>query len=112
MATFALLYNLDRCIGCRTCMVVCRQEGNEIIRMPIHTVAKSSPGASEGLMWHFPVPMAEHRTSKECARRVGEGLKPRCALNCPAQAIEFGRIEQLAQYIEEKRIPHAYLSPF
>jgi Fe-S-cluster-containing dehydrogenase component len=64
MAKYALLYNLDRCIGCRTCMVICRQEGNELIKSPIHTVAHTNPGFSEGVMWHFPVPMAEHRTSK------------------------------------------------
>ncbi len=112
MAKYGLLYNLDRCIGCRTCMVICRQEGNKIIRSPIQTFAKTQPGQSEGIMWHFPVSIAKHSTSKECARRVAEGLKPRCSLNCPAKAIEFGRIEELAEYAKKKGIPHAVLSPF
>ena len=112
MAKYGLLFNLDRCTGCRTHMVVCRHEGNEIIRLPMYTVAKTAPGSSEGTMWYFPFQQAKCRTSKECAKRVGNGLKPRCVLNCPAQALQFGRIEELMEYIKEKSIPHSHIVPF
>ena len=112
MAKYGLLFNLDRCTGCRTHEIVCRHEGNEIISKPMHTVAKSAPGSSEAKMWYFPFSQRQCHTSKECAKRVASGLKPRCVENCPAEALQFGKIEELMEYIKEKSIPHSYIAPF
>ena len=93
-------------------VVVCRQEGNEVIRVPMQTVCKTEPGLSKGSMHYLPYPQADCHTSRECAKRMGEGLQPRCVLSCPARAMTFGPIDKLSEYMKKKSIPHASVIPF
>ena len=111
MARYGLLIDLDRCIGCRTHELVCQEEGNQVVRQPLLTEARTTSDGNK-VMQYLPFVQAKCSLSRTCAERVGQKLKPRCVLTCPAQARQFGEIEELAEYIEKKAIPHAYIIPF
>ena len=111
MAKYGLLFNLDRCVGCRAHEAVCLVQGNKVIRVPILAVARTTAEGNQ-VMQYLPFVQAKCRLSKPCAVRIGKGLAPSCVLACPARAMQFGEIGQLAKYIEEKGIPHTHLVPF
>ncbi|MBI4330985.1 MAG: hypothetical protein HY673_06875 [Chloroflexi bacterium] len=111
MAKYGLLIDLDRCIGCRTHEVVCKTEGNEIVRQPLVSVSRVTPDGEPVLQYlHFV--QARCGLSRSCAGRVGKGLAPRCVAACQAGARQFGRVEELFDYARAKNIPHCTIIPF
>ena len=67
-----VLYNIDTCIGCQTCVKVC----------PFH------------------IPQFDETTKKIlkcslCAHRVGEGKEPACVEACPTGALHFGEYKAI-----------------
>ncbi|MSN24928.1 MAG: 4Fe-4S dicluster domain-containing protein [Geobacter sp.] len=76
-----VIYNADRCIGCRFCMIAC-------------------PFGIPKYEWSKAFPLVKKCTG--CYSRVKEGLHPACATTCPT-AISYGnRTEMLAE--AERRI--------
>jgi Fe-S-cluster-containing dehydrogenase component len=84
-------WNSRKCMGCRFCMVSCP----------------------------FDVPKFEYHSANPriqkcqlCAARVAAGRQPACVENCPAQALTFGRRENLLEearhriYTEPSRYVH------
>lgn len=69
-----VLYDQDKCIGCRYCMIAC----------PFH-IPK--------FQWNEPRPLIRKCTF--CADRIIEGLEPACIQACPTNALEFGEREEL-----------------
>ena len=77
-----VVWNGDKCMGCRYCMVSCP----------------------------FDVPRFEYHSTNPkivkcdmCADQLAVGEKPRCVANCPEQALTFGRRSELLR-IAHKRI--------
>lgn len=81
-ATGPVIYNPERCIGCRYCMVACPFD------VPKYEYDKAVPYV---------------RKCTFCAGRLAKGEKPACVANCPAEALEFGRRSELIE-IAKRRI--------
>lgn len=89
--TGPVVYNEDRCMGCRYCMVACpfgvpRYEWNKVWK----------PRVKKCLM---------------CAQRQAKGLKPACTEVCPVQAGLFGERDDLLREAENrlKQEPSKYI---
>jgi formate dehydrogenase iron-sulfur subunit len=65
----AVVYDADRCIGCRYCMMAC-------------------PFGIPKIEWDKPIPLIRKCTF--CADRQEEGLEPACTAACPTGALLFG----------------------
>jgi formate dehydrogenase iron-sulfur subunit len=74
-----VVYEGDRCIGCRYCMLAC-------------------PFQVPAYEWNRVAPYV--KKCDMCAERVGRGEKPACVEACPAGAAEFG---ERAAMLEEAR---------
>jgi Fe-S-cluster-containing dehydrogenase component len=83
-ATGAVRYNVDKCIGCRYCMVACPFE------IPAYE-------------YHDPL-LARVRKCTFCYDRISQtGGLPGCATRCPTEAITFGKRETLLK-VAKKRL--------
>jgi formate dehydrogenase iron-sulfur subunit len=88
-----VVYQADKCIGCRFCMVAC-------------------PFGVPKYEWSKAFPLVRKCTG--CFSRVAEGLQPACATACPS-AISYGRRDELLAEAErrlearpEKYFPRVY----
>jgi len=71
-----IIYNEDRCIGCRYCMVSCP------FGIPRFEYAKALPYV---------------RKCTFCVHRLKEGQAPACASACPSGALQFGKRKDLLE---------------
>lgn len=69
-----VVYEYDRCIGCRYCMVACP------FGVPRYEWSSTTPRVSKCQM---------------CFQRIKEGSGPACAEACPAEATVFGKRDEL-----------------
>lgn len=74
-----VVYDAQKCIGCRYCMVAC-------------------PFGVPKLNWDNPLPLIQKCTL--CADRLAAGLEPACVSACPTGALKFGDRDAL---LEEAR---------
>jgi formate dehydrogenase iron-sulfur subunit len=81
-----VIYNKDRCMGCRYCMIACPFD------IPKYQYSSNSPYV---------------RKCSFCAGRQKQGLKPACAEACPTGATLFGKKSELLE-IARTRI---YMQP-
>ncbi len=77
----AIVYDPDRCIGCRYCMVAC-------------------PFGVPKLEWEETLPFIRKCTF--CIDRLEDGLEPACAAACPVGAIAFGERDSLIAEAEDR----------
>ncbi|UFS70391.1 4Fe-4S dicluster domain-containing protein [Geomonas sp. RF6] len=85
-----VVYNAERCIGCRFCMVAC-------------------PFGVPKYQWSKGLPLVRKCTG--CYSRIKEGMKPACATACPS-AISYGPRDEMIKEAQ-KRVasrPERYLS--
>jgi formate dehydrogenase iron-sulfur subunit len=89
-----VVYDADRCMGCRYCMMAC-------------------PFSIPRYEWKAALPKVKKCTM--CAPRQAKGLPPACAEACPVEATSFGeRSELLAEAEKRLRehpsryVPHIY----
>lgn len=73
-ANGAVVYDADKCIGCRYCMMAC-------------------PWSVPSYQWDSPVPFVRKCTM--CNDRQQLGKAPACVSGCPTGALQFGRREDL-----------------
>lgn len=90
----AVLYDADRCIGCRYCMVAC-------------------PFSIPKLEWEKPLPVIRKCTF--CEDRRAAGQQPACSEACPTGALLFGERDALVAEAEarivaapEQYVDHVY----
>ena len=76
-----VLYNADRCIGCRYCMMACP------FQIPKYEWEKTSPLVQKCTF---------------CADRIAEGMEPACAKSCAPGAILFDDYEKVAAEAERR----------
>jgi len=69
-----VVYDDNKCFGCRYCMVAC-------------------PFGIPTFEWDEPLPWIRKCTF--CADRLGAGLEPACVKSCPANALKMGEREEL-----------------
>lgn len=79
-----VIYQADRCIGCRFCMIAC-------------------PFGIPKYEWSKGLPLVKKCTG--CYDRVQEGLKPACATTCPT-AISYGPRDELLKEAERRLAKH------
>src|SRR5512144_2864094 len=73
-ANGAVVYDADKCIGCRYCVMTC-------------------PSSVPSYQWDSPVPFVRKCTM--CNDRQQLGKAPACVSGCPTGALQFGRREDL-----------------
>ena len=77
----AVVYNDDKCIGCRYCMMAC-------------------PFQIPKFEWGSAVPLIRKCTF--CTERQVQGQKPACATSCPTGALLFGKREDLLRQARQR----------
>ena len=77
----AIVYDPDRCIGCRYCMVAC-------------------PFGVPKLEWEKRLPYIRKCTF--CIDRLKDGLEPACSAACPVGALTFGERDSLITEAEDR----------
>ncbi|MCK4724117.1 MAG: 4Fe-4S dicluster domain-containing protein, partial [Dehalococcoidia bacterium] len=76
-----VVYDDNKCFGCRYCMVVC-------------------PFGIPSFEWDKPLPWIRKCTF--CADRQGGGMEPACVTTCPSGALEFGERDDLIAEARER----------
>jgi formate dehydrogenase iron-sulfur subunit len=76
-----VVYDENKCIGCRYCMVAC-------------------PFGIPNFEWDKPLPWI--RKCNFCANRLAEGLEPACVAACTTGALKFGKREELITEARER----------
>ncbi|MCB2212305.1 4Fe-4S dicluster domain-containing protein [bacterium] len=77
----AVVYDPDKCIGCRYCMLAC----------PFHVPRYE---------WSAKVPFM--KKCELCEERLADGEIPACADACPQNAIEFGERDELLRLAHQR----------
>ena len=87
-----VLYDPDKCFGCRYCMIAC----------PFYVPAYSYDSVLEPRIFKCIF----------CYEKIKEGKLPACAGACPVEAVTFGKREDLIQLAREKimKNPDKYLN--
>ena len=83
-----ILCDLDRCVGCYSCEVACKQENNVPSGKKRIQVFSIGPEKVNGKlrMDFFPILL---KGCTFCAHRLKINLIPRCVDNCPMEALTF-----------------------
>ncbi|MCX5717988.1 MAG: 4Fe-4S dicluster domain-containing protein [Nitrospirae bacterium] len=86
-----VMYEPEKCIGCRYCMMACP------FQIPKYEWEKVSPVVQKCTF---------------CAERISEGLIPACVKTCPPKAIIFGTYEEILAEAEKriKENPKKYVN--
>jgi len=86
-----VIYDADRCMGCRYCMLAC-------------------PYGIPRYDWDRPVPYVRKCTM--CYHRIGEGKQPACTEACPEKATIFGTRDEMLAVAHDriKQTPGKYVN--
>jgi Fe-S-cluster-containing dehydrogenase component len=102
MSTNALVIDYEFCTGCHTCEVACKKylelpKGQFGIK-----ILQDGPRQLENGKWelnYLPMPTS---LCDLCAGRLAEGKDANCVHHCPAHAMHFGPVEEMAKLVAEK----------
>ncbi len=126
-----MMVDLDRCIGCGACMLACQieHEGAVGAGEPMRPVLAAA-GGPQGRMVCLPLSCRHCQTPCEyqddynfwticpssrtraatrvfcdsCVQRLGDEMWPACATRCTMKTIYFGRSQEMALILGEKRL--------
>jgi formate dehydrogenase iron-sulfur subunit len=86
-----VIYDSDKCMGCRYCMVAC-------------------PYGIPRYEWDKPVPYVRKCTM--CYHRIKEGRQPACTEACPEKATIFGTRAEMIRIAHDRieKDPHKYIN--
>ena len=103
-SSVSVLVDLDRCTGCYSCQVACRQTNGYSYDEKWMKVIRQTPEPIDGKLrlFHLPVPLALDK----CAECIQREAPPLCAKVCLANALFVGPLEELAPMLHKK---HAVL---
>ena len=98
----ALLIDYEFCTGCHACEVACKKhlglpQGQFGIKL-----LQDGPRELPGGGWEYnylPMPTS---LCDLCAPRIAEGTDAACVHHCPAHAMRFGTVEEIAAAAAEK----------
>lgn len=102
MEQYALVANLDRCVGCFTCEVACKQEHNLPAGDKWIRVSTIGPYEIQGEKRMDFVPLATGRCDL-CARRAAKGEQPFCVRTCPTGALGLYDERELLRLLRNGR---------
>ena len=98
----ALMIDYEFCTGCHACEVACRKyleldSGQFGIK-----ILQDGPRELENGRWEYnflPMPTS---LCDLCATRIEQGKDATCVHHCPAHALKFGEVQDIAKMIAEK----------
>jgi len=93
-----LVVNLERCTGCFTCEVACKQEHNLPEGERWIRVETLGPYEVNGELAMDFVPLATDECDL-CKNRVAAGGEPFCVETCPTQALGLHNEEQILRLL-------------
>ena len=99
-----LLIDYYYCTGCRSCEVACAMElgipvgqyGIKVHEVGPWEYGEHGGGQKEWQLSYVPVPTDQ---CDLCEERVAAGKQPSCVHNCQADAMRYGTLEELAEYM-------------
>lgn len=94
-----LIENLDRCVGCHTCELACRQEYGEA-RMRLHTAGPTKDQNGQTQMEYV---ILGNDTCDLCRDRIGRGLLPACVAACPTHALAIVSDSSAVRLLQGRR---------
>ncbi len=99
MPRYGLLIDYEFSVGCRACEIACKLEHNRAAHEYGIQVQEIVPEVSGRKLYYYPFPTDKCNL---CGKRVAKGLQPACVTNCWARVMRFGKVRELAQYMEKK----------
>ena len=99
MPKYGLLIDYEFCTGCHVCEIACKKEHNRPPEEWGIVVKEVEPDMAGGKQYYFPFPTDRCNL---CGKRISKGVQPACVTNCWAQVMKFGKIEDLAEYMQQK----------
>lgn len=99
---YALLVNLDRCVGCHACEIACKQENSVPLGTIWLRVVQIGPKKVDGKLRMDFVPLMSDECTL-CRHRIEKGMEPACVINCPTQALKFCDTAETLRLLNSKR---------
>ncbi|MCL1799452.1 MAG: oxidoreductase [Eggerthellaceae bacterium] len=103
MARLGLLINYRYCTGCHSCEVACQMEQGLPIGQFGIKIAEIGPWKIGEDRWQYsyvPIPTEQCNL---CGKRVAQGKLPACVHHCQAAVMRYGKVDELAKEIGDKR---------
>lgn len=112
MSKTGFIVDTTNCIGCRTCVVACKDANQFLLGCGFREVATFDGGEYPNVfMYSVSYVPAEGKVAPKtgevrncdfCARLQKLGEPPACVAACPMRVIEFGDVDELVKpYIEQ-----------
>jgi Fe-S-cluster-containing dehydrogenase component len=104
MSHQGLLIDYEFCSGCHACEVACKkalnlpkgQYGIQVVQVG------PWPIDEENEKWQFKYIPVPTDLCDMCEGRVSEGRLPACVHHCQSLILRYGKVEELAPYLDEK----------
>jgi Fe-S-cluster-containing dehydrogenase component len=102
MNLHAVLVDLDRCVGCQTCEVACKQENGLKEGETWIEVITIGPEEVGGKLCadYYPV---INGGCQFCSQRTSQGLDPFCVAACPTKALKFCSLAGILVALRSKK---------
>lgn len=102
MTRYGILADNKYCTGCHACEIACKNE---------HDLPKGQWGIkilelgpwklSDDVHWEYRYVPVLTKTCDLCIERVAEEGLPSCVFHCPADALEYGPLDELAKSLDD-----------
>jgi len=95
---YAILANLDRCVGCFACQVACKQENNSVSGSPWIRVNQVGPELVNGRLKMEYIPIIQSGCIFQSCMKRNE--QPSCVFHCPTRTLEVCSSESILDKLE------------